>query len=105
MKKRLRKSHRDKKLDGVLGGIGEWLGVDPVIIRVIFILLCFGGFGTPIIAYIALSIVMPSDDGRQSSHRDTDTYTRYTYNRRRTTRPRKEAKPVSTDDTEDWSDF
>jgi phage shock protein C len=37
--KRLYKSRRDRIIDGVCGGIGEYLGVDPTIVRIIFLLL------------------------------------------------------------------
>ncbi|CUS81463.1 phage shock protein C (PspC) family protein, partial [Candidatus Kryptonium thompsonii] len=39
--KRLYKSRHDRIIDGVCGGIGEYLGIDPVIVRIIFILLFF----------------------------------------------------------------
>lgn len=58
MKKRLYKIEEWKKIDGVCGGIAEYLDVDPTIIRLAWILLifCVGG---GIIAYIIASLVMP----------------------------------------------
>ena len=55
--KRLRKS-KERKLCGVCGGIAEYLGVDPVIIRLIWAILVFC-VGTGIIAYIIAALVMP----------------------------------------------
>ena len=55
--KRLRKS-KERKLCGVCGGIAEYLGVDPVIIRLIWAVLVFC-VGTGIIAYIIAALVMP----------------------------------------------
>ena len=46
---KIHKSSRDRKLAGVCGGIAEWLGVDPVIIRLIWALLVFG-WGTGLVA-------------------------------------------------------
>ncbi len=63
--KRLYKSRRNKVIDGVCGGIGEYLGVDPVIIRIIFILLFFMG-GVGLLLYIAgMLIIPPSPEERK----------------------------------------
>ncbi|MDW8108069.1 MAG: PspC domain-containing protein [Candidatus Kryptonium sp.] len=56
--RRLYKSRRDWIIDGVCGGIGEYLGVDPVIIRIIFILLFFMG-GVGLLLYIAAMLIIP----------------------------------------------
>lgn len=67
---RLRRSTTDRKLGGVAGGLGEYLGVDPVLIRVIFVLLAFAG-GTGVIAYLAAWVLMPEDDGSAPTPRST----------------------------------
>ncbi|SER89980.1 PspC domain-containing protein [Lachnobacterium bovis] len=54
--KRLRKS-QDKKIFGVCGGIGEYFGIDPVIIRLIW-LVAICCFGTGLLLYIVAAIVM-----------------------------------------------
>ena len=42
----LRRSTSDRVLAGVSGGIGEWLGIDPVIVRIVLVVLAiFGGSG------------------------------------------------------------
>jgi len=56
--KRLYKSRRDRIIDGVCGGIGEYLGIDPTIIRIIFLLLFFVG-GAGLILYIAGMLIIP----------------------------------------------
>ncbi len=56
-----RRMYRDpdnKVLGGVCGGIGAYFHVDPVIIRVVFV-LAFLGFGFGIVIYIILWIVIP----------------------------------------------
>lgn len=56
--KKLRKSSTDRKIAGVCGGVGEYLNVDPTIIRLAWVVLtCLGGSG--LIAYIVAAIVMP----------------------------------------------
>ncbi len=37
--KRLYRSKEDAVIGGVLGGIGEYLGMDPVVVRVVYIVL------------------------------------------------------------------
>ena len=61
MTKRLTKS-KDKKLFGVAGGVAEYFDVDPTIVRVGIVILCF--FVAPVIfiAYVALAFLMPSAD-------------------------------------------
>jgi phage shock protein PspC (stress-responsive transcriptional regulator) len=51
---------RDGKLLGVCAGIGEYLNVDPVILRILWVI--FGCVGAGIIAYIICAVVMPYED-------------------------------------------
>ncbi|KHD38759.1 phage-shock protein [Clostridium acetobutylicum] len=60
MDRKLYLSSRNKKICGVCGGIGEYLNIDPTIIRLLWIVLLFV-FGTGILAYIICAIVMPND--------------------------------------------
>ncbi len=41
MDKRLTKSKTDRKLFGVCGGLGEYFGIDPTLVRLAFVLLSF----------------------------------------------------------------
>ncbi len=56
--KRLYKSRENRIIDGVCGGIGEYLGIDPTIVRVIFLLLFFVG-GVGLLLYIAGMLIIP----------------------------------------------
>ena len=58
---RIHKSAGDKKLAGVCGGIAEWLGVDPMIIRLVFVLLVLG-WGSGVLAYIACAVILPEGE-------------------------------------------
>ena len=57
---RIHKSSHDKKICGVCGGIAEWLGVDPTIIRIAWALLAFG-WGTGILLYFICAFVLPEE--------------------------------------------
>ena len=56
--KKLRKSE-ERKICGVCGGIGEYLGVDPTVVRLLWVLFCFAG-GSGILAYIIAAVIMPN---------------------------------------------
>ncbi|MEI6695413.1 MAG: PspC domain-containing protein [Bacteroidota bacterium] len=55
--KRLLRSTVNRVIGGVCGGIGDYFNVDPVIIRILFVLTAI--FGAGIIIYIILWIMMP----------------------------------------------
>lgn len=57
-KKKLRKSQTDKKICGVCGGIAEYLEIDSIWIRILWLILLFV-FGTGVLLYFALALVMP----------------------------------------------
>ena len=58
--KKLYRSRRERTLAGVCGGIGEYFGVDPTIIRIAWVLfgLCIGA---GLIAYIICAIIIPDE--------------------------------------------
>jgi len=58
MEKRLYRSKDQRMIWGVCGGLGQYFGVDPTIIRVIAVLTLFLGL-TGAIVYIILAIVVP----------------------------------------------
>ena len=56
--KRFYLSETDKKIAGVCGGLGEYLNIDSLLVRVAFILFIFS-FGGGLIAYIVLWLCAP----------------------------------------------
>ena len=59
MSTRLRKSRTDKMLAGVCGGIAEHFGWDPTIVRILFVVGAFVFFGTTILLYFVLALILP----------------------------------------------
>jgi signal transduction histidine kinase len=57
------RSPRSRVIGGVAGGIGELLGIDPVLVRVAFALLTLSGVAG-ILLYVILWAAVPEDDGR-----------------------------------------
>lgn len=58
--KKLYKSTENKIFFGVLGGIGEYLDIDPALVRVVFIFLSmFVLFWPSVITYIIFILIIP----------------------------------------------
>ena len=58
--KRLTRSSSDRVIAGVAGGFGRYLGIDPVVIRLLLIVLIFFG-GAGLIVYGAAWLLVPAD--------------------------------------------
>jgi phage shock protein C len=60
--RRLRKS-KNRMIAGVCGGLAEWLGWDPTLVRVLYVLVSIFSAAFPgILVYIVLWIVMPNPE-------------------------------------------
>lgn len=60
MSKRLTRSNKNKLLAGVCGGIAKFLGWDPTIVRILYVLLSILSAAFPgILVYLILWLVMP----------------------------------------------
>lgn len=78
--KRLYKSRTDRVIAGVCGGVGEYFELDPVLIRIVWVLLAILG-GSGILAYIVGMIIIPepplnkneADEGSQESSATAET--------------------------------
>ncbi len=58
--KQLYRSKTNRVWGGVLGGLGEYTGVDPVLFRLLYVLLtAFTGFFPGLIAYIVALFIVP----------------------------------------------
>jgi phage shock protein C len=55
---RLLRSREDRVVGGVAGGIGVYVGIDPVIVRLVFVVLALAG-GGGILAYVIAWVVIP----------------------------------------------
>lgn len=58
--KKLYRSRVDRKIGGVCGGLGEYFGIDPTLVRLLFVLgLLF--VGGALLIYLILLIVIPEE--------------------------------------------
>ena len=64
--KRLYRPRNGRQIAGVCAGLGEYFNIDPVLVRVAFIITALAG-GPGIVAYILLALVMP-EEGEKSKH-------------------------------------
>ena len=57
----LTRSETDKKIAGVAGGMAAYFGVDPTLVRVVWVIALLMGWG--FLAYLILWIVLPKGPG------------------------------------------
>lgn len=61
MEKRLFRSKTNRQLVGVCGGIAEYFNLDPVVVRLAWVLFTLAG-GAGILAYIIAALIVPEDN-------------------------------------------
>lgn len=57
--RKLYRSNRDKMLCGVCGGIGEYLNIDPTLVRLLWAIFACTGMG--LLAYFLAAVIIPAD--------------------------------------------
>ena len=83
----LYRSQYRKVIGGVCGGLGEYLNIDPVIIRIIWLIMFFV-WGIGLIAYIIAWMIIPVEDS------STDSQNRYEEKPVQRTKSRDSAKAL-----------
>lgn len=61
MERRLCRSRQNRVIAGVAGGIGEYLGIDPVFVRLFFVLLAFAAQWAALL-YVVLWVLLPEQE-------------------------------------------
>ena len=60
--KRLYRSRTEARLAGICGGLGAYLGFDPVIVRLLWVgVTCVTGFAPGIVAYLIAWVIVPQE--------------------------------------------
>ena len=63
MSRSLELSNRNRMIAGVCGGIADWLGWDPTLVRVLYVVVSLLSVAFPgILAYLVLWAVMPRSE-------------------------------------------
>ncbi|AHF06850.1 PspC domain-containing protein [Desulfitobacterium metallireducens] len=58
--KRLYRSRQNKMIGGVCAGLGEYLDLDPTLIRLVMIIAVFGA-GAGVLAYLVAWVLIPNE--------------------------------------------
>ena len=65
---RLRRSRRHRIVAGVCGGLAEWLGWRPTVVRVLFVLVGALPILPGILVYLALWLLVPEESAPPAPH-------------------------------------
>ena len=65
--KKLTRSNKNRMVAGVCGGLGDFLDIDPTIIRLLFVFGSIAGVGSALLVYLVLAIVVPPEEEIQGS--------------------------------------
>ena len=57
--KQLTRSTSNRMIAGVCAGLGDYLGIDPTIIRLLTVLAFFTGFSGIVLVYLVMALVVP----------------------------------------------
>jgi phage shock protein PspC (stress-responsive transcriptional regulator) len=59
--KRLYRSRENRMVGGVCAGLGNYLGIDPTVVRLIFVLGTIFGLGSLVIVYLIMLVIIPEE--------------------------------------------
>lgn len=60
LNKRLYRSRKDQQIAGVCGGVADYLGVDPTIVRLLWVILAVAG-GPGLLLYVIMWAIVPEE--------------------------------------------
>ena len=60
-RKRLTRSRHEKMLGGVCGGLADFFGIDPTLVRVLVVVISLSSLGTAAVAYLVAWLLMPQE--------------------------------------------
>jgi len=61
--RRLFRVMKERMIAGVCSGLGYYFKVDPVLVRILFVISVFVSFGATLLVYLILALVVPKDNG------------------------------------------
>ncbi|HEY3317039.1 MAG TPA: PspC domain-containing protein [Coriobacteriia bacterium] len=56
---KLYRSRTNRMIAGVAGGLAEYFGIDALVVRLVFVAVALASFGTALVVYIVLAVLMP----------------------------------------------
>jgi len=64
--RQLHRSTTNRMIAGVCAGIGDYINVDPTVVRLMAVLLFFLTGGGMIVAYLVMALIIPEETTRQN---------------------------------------
>jgi len=64
--RQLYRSTTNRMIAGVCAGIGDYINVDPTVVRLMAVLLFFLTGGGMIVAYLVMALIIPEETTRQN---------------------------------------
>ncbi len=68
--KRLYRSRNDRLIGGVCAGLADYFNIDPTVMRLLYILLCFVSLGSGVLIYVLLWLIVPESKTYQMPPQD-----------------------------------
>jgi phage shock protein C len=62
--RKLYRSRKSRVISGVCGGLGEYLNIDPTVIRLVFVLLTVISLGYGLFIYLVMLLIIPEEPER-----------------------------------------
>gem|GEM_PF-3542187 len=74
MEKKLFRTHgAEAMLLGICGGLGKYFEIDATIVRVAFALITFFSFGSLVVVYFVLALIIPKEPNAQNPNSQSPT--------------------------------
>lgn len=106
--KRLTKSRTNKKISGVIGGLADYYGWSDdltTIIRIVYAILALTSFGSLILIYFVVSIILPEAPRQNRENKqDFSSFSQWPGAQQNKASKRKDVTPFDDEDDE-WSQF
>lgn len=63
--KQLTRSRTNRMIAGLCAGLGNYFNIDPTIVRLLFVLAFFTGFGGIALVYLIMAFIIPEEPVKQ----------------------------------------
>jgi len=63
--KQLTRSRTNRMIAGLCAGMGNYFNIDPTIVRLLFVLAFFTGFGGVALVYLIMALIIPEEPVKQ----------------------------------------
>lgn len=74
MTTRIQRSRSDRKIAGVAAGLAQYFGIDPMLVRLVLVLLIFTPHSIIVPIYLILWVVMPEEPVAQPAAQEPYRY-------------------------------